>query len=322
MKKCLVFGALIAFGAPLIGSAQCLPGQLPNSVLNGKTYAFRVSGPQTAAIGKFTAFAGGYLAITETVTDVSGAIPYQVVRTAPTSGRWMVGADCTSGMLLFNMNRASFQLNFTTAVGNSSLLTISGQNTSNPSAQAGPTTPTDPARLAGIAQELAGPVTACAAGALNSLNGVTFGYNLAGGAVPGNRAAGTFSETGSFRGFLTNPLAYSGNLTVGVNLNLGVPPVVTPTPRTILAISPAAGGVPVQQPSGGATTLYSALGASGRYTVYNDCSGGEVMFMAQGFAIQVEFVFSRTDGSEMFMLADDLSSSSLRHPYSGVGTRN
>ena len=109
----------------------------------------------------------------------------------------------------------------------------------------------------------------------------------------------------------------------GVNVLTGIPPVLTPTPRTILFIPSAAGGLaPVQQPGEGPTTLYSALGASGRYIVYSDCSGGQVLFMAQGFAIQVEFVFSRTDGSEMFMLADDLSSSNLRHPYSGVGTRN
>jgi hypothetical protein len=44
---------------------------------------------------------------------------------------------------------------------------------------------------------------------------------------------------------------------------------------------------------------------AGRYQVYSDCSGGELLFNIGGIATQYEFVFV-DGGNEMFMVSDSL----------------
>ena len=97
MNTRLLAGALLAFGAPIIASAQCPAGVTPETFLAGKTFAYQVAGSvvpasRIGAIGTFTAFQGGYLSIVTTVVDTS--IPAnqpgnRVNRLAPASGRWM-----------------------------------------------------------------------------------------------------------------------------------------------------------------------------------------------------------------------------------------
>ena len=51
---------------------------------------------------------------------------------------------------------------------------------------------------------------------------------------------------------------------------------------------------------------------SGRYIIYPDCSGGEIMLMNRGNPVpylQMEFVFAGPDFGEMFMLNDSISNS-------------
>jgi hypothetical protein len=49
---------------------------------------------------------------------------------------------------------------------------------------------------------------------------------------------------------------------------------------------------------------------SGRYQVYPDCSGGELMFMLSNQAVQFEFVFAN-NFSEIFMMSDSLQGTPL-----------
>jgi len=50
---------------------------------------------------------------------------------------------------------------------------------------------------------------------------------------------------------------------------------------------------------------------SGRYIVYPDCSGGELMFMLSNQAVQFEFVFGN-NFSEIYMMSDSISTQALQ----------
>ena len=52
---------------------------------------------------------------------------------------------------------------------------------------------------------------------------------------------------------------------------------------------------------------------SGRYQVYGDCSGGELMFMLNNYAVQYEFVF--VNGfSELYLLSEQISIQGCGNP--------
>lgn len=50
---------------------------------------------------------------------------------------------------------------------------------------------------------------------------------------------------------------------------------------------------------------------SGRYIVYPDCSGGELMFMLSNQSVQYEFVFAN-NFSEIFMMSDSITTPALQ----------
>ena len=58
---------------------------------------------------------------------------------------------------------------------------------------------------------------------------------------------------------------------------------------------------------------------SGRYQVYPDCSGGELMFMLSNQAVQFEFVFAN-NFSEIFMMSDQLQGTPVSFLEILVGT--
>ena len=52
---------------------------------------------------------------------------------------------------------------------------------------------------------------------------------------------------------------------------------------------------------------------SGRFQVYSDCSGGELMFMFSGFAVQYEFVFAG-HFTELYLLSDSININGVQNP--------
>jgi len=293
MKLRLLAGALIAFGAPIIASAQCVAPITPATALVGQTYAFSVNGTRVAAIGTFTAFANGYLAITETVVDTSGSTTNVINRRAPTSGRWMSNDTCNGGMIWFMLNRESFVFTYTTGVvAGQPVLNLVGRDDSYKGALApvqgyvvtgcvgpGGVTVGTPPRPAPSCNAITGPApwgpppdvaaligtawlnppTACPPGLGNPLNlikGIPISIVYAGFAA---------ILTPSF----PNPAAHSGDLVLNF----------LPVPFTRTSVDP-----PVNYP------LY------GRYIIYPDCSGGEFLIMGlRPPYTQLDFVF--TDGT-------------------------
>jgi len=287
LKTRLLVGALIAFGAPFIASAQCPAGVTPANYLIGKTWAFRLTGPPpiislTSAIGTFTGVAPGYLSIVETVVDVLNS--NQISRQAPATGRWSVNSSCSGGELQFMLNREFFTIQFTLA---------DAGTTMNLSGLVDRTIPVIFPRgypLMGIAR--LSPPRACPAGLGNPhnlLNGVKYAYTATGGG---------YIENGVLTGSFPNPAAYSGNLSID---------------RTVIDVAGIRGFEP-NYPT------------QGRYTIYGDCSGGSLALNANRKSIQVEFVFSKADFSELFFLGDDLLQVNNPFtfswlPYAGIATR-
>ena len=141
----------------------------------------------------------------------------------------------------------------------------------------------DPGLITG--QALRDPPRACPVGLgnpLNLLKGSRYAYTL-------NRLLSPEGEQGQFVPSFNNPLAYSGDLTIqGRSVNNYFPFVVGTTQGINFPFMPN-------------------YDTQGRYVIYNDCSGGELLFMANGFSLQLEFVFSKADFSQIFLLRDDLA---------------
>jgi hypothetical protein len=55
---------------------------------------------------------------------------------------------------------------------------------------------------------------------------------------------------------------------------------------------------------------------SGRYQVYADCSGGELMFMLSNQSVQFEFVFAN-NFSEIYMMSDSITTPALQAQVQG-----
>jgi hypothetical protein len=297
MNTRLLAGALIALGAPILASAQCVAPVTPENALVGQNYVFSVAGTRIAAIGTFTGFANGYLAITETVVDTSGSNTNQVNRLAPASGRWMSNATCNGGMIQFMLNREFFSFDYTLNT-TTKAITLTGRDESyrgalapvqhyvlqvcaptigivpgppptsacqggisgqptNPGQPIGWAQPNDVSRITGTAT--INPPKACPAGLGNPLN-LLKGFSV----VLGN-SVGVFS-------FL-NPAAYSGDITFS-----------------------------------GFSPTYTA----GRYIIYPDCSGGELLLMGNRTSAtslsnaftQLEFVFTNTNFNVLLAVAD------------------
>jgi len=325
MKNRLLAGALIALGAPFLASAQCPAGVTPATFLAGKTFAFRivsstVSG-RVAAIGTFTAFAGGYLQVNETVVDTSLNPLNTVNRLAPASGRWIINNQCTAGTapdgskswIGIMLNREYFTLDITAIGAGTSTLTLAGVDDSMVLAPGpgvnlgvpvqnstiglcpavgpcafGPPTPTN--AITGTARLLPGP-SSCPVGLGNPLNlikGFKYTIPLAGPVLK--------SETVNVFPVFNNPFAYSGDLFIDrfVGATAPVPPF-TPATQAGPALGPV---VPNYQ-------------TQGRYIIYPDCSGGELLLnngrVLAGDELQLEFVFSKADFSEIYVLRDDLA---------------
>jgi hypothetical protein len=320
MNTRLFTGVLLAFGAPILASAQCPAGVTPATTLVGKTYAFHLDNFFVASIGTFTAQPNGYLAITETLVD---SLANRVSRLTPTSGRWLSNATCDGGTLEFMLNGAHFQLTYAFAPGGQTEMILTGRDESlgqggfpvpvqhselsgcvggvpdliQPNCMGpgmipyGP--PTDLAELTGSAR--LSPPKACPAGLgnpLNLINGKRFSYFLNQGNIGGIPLG--VAETGVLAASFSNPFAYAGNLAVE---------------NRALVVHTGVAADRVDAP-------VANYPLSGRYIIYPDCSGGEFLILGQPVPIQVEFVFSKADFSEVFLLLDDRAI-----PYYGTGTR-
>jgi hypothetical protein len=341
MNTRLLAGALLALGAPIIASAQCV-GVTPATALVGTKYAFTLAIPGSApgtsprfgainAIGTFQAFPGGYLALTETVVDLSGSNSQVISRMAPASGRWMSNPTCTGGMLQFMLNREFYDMTYTVStVGGQQRLTIDAllsQDRNHQFALApvqayvvtgcvGPGVPavsvgapaapppscnaiTGPSawapppligRITGTA--FANPPSACPLGQGNPLT-ILKDKILSGTISTGD----TFTAVASF----LNPNAYSGDLTIVRKLSFN-----DATGRPVLAMNQTVPTTPINPnlPINWFTT-YPAELSYGRYIIYPDCSGGELLLMGGlGTYRQLEFVFTNSTFTTIATVVD------------------
>ena len=246
-----------------------------SSVIQGGPWAFQLRSPafdpqtSTAAVGTFTAKPNGVLSAILTVSNANAA----VMRRAEAPGRYILYPNCTGGEVMIMLNGFAAQLEFVWTNNFTQMLFVADEL--NP--RYGGTT-----ILIGNAKR--GP-TACPAGLgnpLNILNATTWSYQLFAGYFP----QGGFGGGGS---------ASVGTLRPYVQGSLGLLKAID---TTVAETSP-----------NDSTAVYRLAELGGRYLIYGDCSGGEIMLMnRRPGSLQLEFVFVGTNFDEMYFLADDASS--------------
>jgi hypothetical protein len=275
MTKHALALVLLAVGFPAMASAVCTAPTTAANLLVGQKWAFQLVNPpvvappytggQRGAVGVFTGYAGGWVNFVESL-NLNG----NIIRLANTWGQWTGLADCTGGTLKFQLYYVSYTFNFTiTGAGTMSLVLTDERYAFGP-----PPPPLTPQKaLTGMAVLLspvvACPITVSSSAVTNLLNGKKYDYQLDG--------AG-FKETGRFSGYIWNPAAYSGALSIDRKM------VTAP----------------------GDVVLANLIGSGGRYIIYSDCSGGELLFNANGLSRQLEFVFTKSDFSQMYIVEDGL----------------
>ena len=301
MKKYLLAGAIIALGAPILASAQCVAPKNPTNDLVGQTYAFSVTGTRIGAIGQFTVLAGGYLNITETVVDTSGSTTNVINRLAPAWGRWLSNATCNGGQLQFMLNREFFTLNYTKGVGPAPglqpILVLSG----NDEWYLNGLVPVQKYVLTGCVGP-AGRLTTAPPAAPPSCNAIT-GPSPWGPPPFAGALAGT--------AWLSPPKACPAGLGNPVNLLKGVSLQVTsfglPTTWTFSFTNPNAYAGDITITFNNPATAPVTYPLLGRYIMYPDCSGGEFLIygLRPGFG-QFEFIWIDSTFTRFVSLADAL----------------
>ena len=293
--------AALAVVTPILASAACPAGLTGDTYFVKQKVAFRFlvsqfgtnslgpsgNGSLTTTIGVFVGLPGGLLDVTFTRADLRGSSgPLDVVRRVPGSGRWMVAPDCASGMLWINFDRKNYTINI--------VISPTGEITVAPNPPVNPQVPgvgmPNPAFVAlkGImaydengnevdATFSIGPPMTCPpiGNPLNLLNGMTYNFtgisNDATFDADGNFYWGV--DEGTFTGVFNG--GYAGTLII--NNRMITFPGINASPRD---------GSPVDIPYMPRYTTY------GRYIIYPDCSGGELLFNDQNRPRQYEFIFA------------------------------
>lgn len=282
MKSPLLAGALCALAAPFLASAQCVAPVTPNNLLLGQTWAFRVASANLPVGSNFSVIQS---AAAGTFTGLAQNNLSAVVTNHETNGN---GRNLVS-RLAAGQGRWSSNIDCRTGVifinkfsntPSSYQLDFILVNGGTEMILSGSDSFGNP--VSGQAR-LNPPKSCNGVNPLLTIAGATYGYTL-----EGNGRSEVGSVTGIFGGF-------NGFLLVNT--------------RTIRQLNP-----PLPP---GSEPLLDLFGGSGRYIIYPDCSGGELLIMNRLYPVQLEFVFSKADFSEMYLVNDDLQ----EFPYSGVARR-
>ena len=242
----------------------------PVDLLNGSSWSFQVEGSNTFAeslgvIGRFTATVRGG----QGFLDISQTSRFanNVNRLQGASGRYQVYSDCSGGELMFMVNGQAVQYEFI-IVNENELYLVSDSVVGQLPAIARAVSV-----VAGSA--IRNPPSACPAGVnpLQVMAGTTWVFR-------------TYSNYLSGDGYGPPQIgsASVGYFTAGVSNGLGVLSAVETT--------------------NDADQITRLQQESGRYIVYPDCSGGEIMLMNRAVPVQLEFVFIGPNFDDMFLLSD------------------
>jgi hypothetical protein len=298
MKIKVVTGALLALAAPFIASAACPAGKTGADVLANQTRVMRAIGLNSGggvgiAIGIVTFNPGGLLTGTATVSNTSG----NVYRQASFSGRWMFDSNCANGMVsimngLFQGTTNNLTVDTAGVIGYALGQVVTG--TLRPGVA-----PVQVTLNNGVFFTFYGaPVTACppftGGNALRALQNTGWAYSTGDEQLlsqgPGNTL---IIQGGAFIATMPNPNA--GVLTVARALqapNQIPAPARDDTQRLRYMQYPT---IPL---------LRDDYATQGRYTMNPDCTGGELLFMLNGYQRQYEFFFTDDKLNNMVMLSD------------------
>ena len=269
---CFIAVSLIALPA----AAQC-PAN-PLSLIDGQTWVYQTAESDfltsgSSTIGRFTASivgvtaatpnGRGALTVTQTLVDTGTSGTPTVTRLATASGRYIVYPDCSGGELMFMLGGYAVQYEFVFLGGFTEMYLVSDSLLPLHNAST----------QYGTAKLSAAPACPAGTAPLNYLGGTTWSFHA------------------------ESPFWFTAGPVGAASVGIFKPTVGTDkngNPIGVLAISET-----LNTANGAVTRL---AGATGRYTVYPDCSGGELFFNLGHQWVQFEYVL--INANEMYMLTD------------------